>query len=234
MAKALSEVMAKLEAEGNLHARNTYGRHGATGPMFGVRTSKLSRMARDYGPDQELADALWATGNVDARLLAAKVADHEAITAARLEAWVEDCDWYMLVDGFVADCAARTRHVRALAEQWRGSEAEYRGRAGWSLVAHLARQGEVGGALFETCLDEIAAGIHAAANRKREAMNAALIAIGGHRAGLRERAVAVAEAVGAVEVDHGETGMVTPDARAYLEQMARYANRRSGDGGAAR
>lgn len=65
-------------------------------------------------------------------------------------------------------------------------------------------------------------------------MNAALIAIGGHRAGLRERAVAVAEAVGAVEVDHGETGMVTPDARAYLEQMARYANRRSGDGGAAR
>jgi hypothetical protein len=51
-------------------------------------------------------------------------------------------------------------------------------------------------------------------------MNAALIAIGGSRPKLMKKAVAAAERIGEVEVDHGETSCTTPDAAAYIRKMA--------------
>jgi len=49
-------------------------------------------------------------------------------------------------------------------------------------------------------------------------MNSALIAIGLRNARLERLAQAAAAAVGKVEVDHGETGCVTPDAAAYIRK----------------
>jgi hypothetical protein len=51
-------------------------------------------------------------------------------------------------------------------------------------------------------------------------MNQTLIAIGMRGGALRRRAVAVADAIGPVVVDHGRTSCVTPDARAYIERAA--------------
>ena len=50
-------------------------------------------------------------------------------------------------------------------------------------------------------------------------MNQALIAIGGSMPQLTELALAAAHAIGRVEVDHGQTGCVTPPAAAYIEKM---------------
>lgn len=50
-------------------------------------------------------------------------------------------------------------------------------------------------------------------------MSNALIAIGGSMPELQARALEIAAAIGAVEVDHGETGCKTPDAAAYIERM---------------
>jgi hypothetical protein len=47
-------------------------------------------------------------------------------------------------------------------------------------------------------------------------MNGALIAIGMRNADLEKRAIAVARAIGPVDVDHGETGCATPDAASYI------------------
>ena len=68
----------------------------------------------------------------------------------------------------------------------------------------------------------IEAGIHAAPNRTRYAMNNALIAIGGAMPALRERALKVARAIGPVEVDHGNTGCRTPDATVMIDKMASH------------
>ena len=73
----------------------------------------------------------------------------------------------------------------------------------------------------ESCahlLEVIERDIHAKPNRVRHEMNGALIAIGMRGGALRERAFAVAAAIGPVEVDHGQTSCVTPDARAYIEK----------------
>ncbi|MCA9686904.1 MAG: PDZ domain-containing protein, partial [Myxococcales bacterium] len=86
-----------------------------------------------------------------------------------------------IVDIFVADFVIRSPLALDKAGRWRRSKAEYVGRAGWTLVAGLARDAAIADEVFVACLAEIRRGIRSAANRKREAMNTALIAIGCHR-----------------------------------------------------
>lgn len=67
-------------------------------------------------------------------------------------------------------------------------------------------------------LETIERDIHQRANRVREAMNSALIAIGMRSPALEEQALAIAAAIGKVHVDHGDTGCKTPDAAAYIHK----------------
>lgn len=74
-------------------------------------------------------------------------------------------------------------------------------------------------------LETTRSGIHKAPNRKREAMNHAVIAIGS-RPSMKQAAIKAAKAIGKVEIDHGETSCKTPDAIAYIEKVyARKAKR---------
>jgi hypothetical protein len=73
-------------------------------------------------------------------------------------------------------------------------------------------------AFFEPHLARIERDIHAEKNRVREAMNNALIAIGMRDDALEARALAVAQTIGKVHVDHGETGCKTPDALSYIRK----------------
>src|SRR5688572_26404853 len=76
--RTLAEVMRTLEKAGSEQARKTYARHGAKGPMFGVLFGDLYKLMKDIDVDHEIARQLWATGNVDARNLAMKIADPQA------------------------------------------------------------------------------------------------------------------------------------------------------------
>lgn len=60
--------------------------------------------------------------------------------------------------------------------------------------------------------------MHQRKNRVRFAMNSALIAIGGRNPQLEERAMAIAQVIGKVIVDHGETNCKTPDAATAIEK----------------
>jgi 3-methyladenine DNA glycosylase AlkD len=214
-----AEVLEQLRSLGTVEARTALTKHGAPKPLFGVRFADIDALAKRYRGEHELACELWASNNIDARILAMKIADPEQMSAAELDRWLAELRWYMGVDVFVGSLVARSKHAQQKATTWRKARAELRGRAGWSLIAHLARDPKLPDAWFADCIDEIAAGIHAAKNRKREAMNSALIAIGGYREALRERALAAADQIGKVEIDHGETYCKTPEARPYIEAM---------------
>lgn len=216
----LSEAMTRLERLGNESALKTYRRHGVTGPAFGVRYADLYKLQKEIGVDHALAQGLWKSGNHDARILATLVADAEAMSVKELEAWHGDVDDYALNDA-VASVAARSGVARQVAERWRGAKAEYRSAAGWHVAGGLSAPGTgIDDAWLRPLLAEIRAGIHAAPNRTRNAMNSVLISIGGYRPALRDEALAVARAIGKVEVDHGDTSCKTPDAVEYIEKMA--------------
>ncbi len=220
----LPAVMAALEAAGTEQARKTYRRHGAREPLFGVSFAELRRLQKAIKRDHALAVGLWATANSDARSLACLIADPAALSEAELDAWLSEIDSYALVDMFVFNIAANVDGVRTRAERWIASERDWTAQAGWGLVGHLAGDPSESDAYLATLLERIEREIDTAGNRTRHAMNGALIAIGIRSQECTEAAVAAAERIGPVVVDHGDTGCVTPAAAPYIARtLARRA-----------
>jgi 3-methyladenine DNA glycosylase AlkD len=223
----LADTMAELERLGTEQNRKIYRRHGAGECQFGVSFANLRGLAKRINVDHELAGALWQTGNVDARSLATMIVDPARMSGADLDRWLEGLDYYLLAS-LVAGVAARTPHACAKADEWTARPGEFDGEAGWDLVALLAKDDdELSDAYFDDKLRSIEERIAKAPNRTRHAMNGALIAIGGRSEDLRKLALAAAERIGKVEVDHGETGCKTPAAAPYIEKIwARRAAKR--------
>lgn len=214
-----TEAMKQLEAFGTEQNRKVYARHGVKPPAFGVSFANLRALGKKIGLDTKLALELWVTGNHDARVLATIVADPKEMSSAQLDAWAKDLSNYVLCDA-LSGVAAKSPHARAKLEKWDASKNEWIGRAGWTLLAHLAMEDHaLPDAFFEERLETIERDIHRQKNYTRYGMNAALIAIGGRGGALMKRALAAAKAIGTVEVDHGETGCKTPDAAPYIRKI---------------
>lgn len=220
---SLEEAMAALQAAGTAQTRKTWMRHGAEEPVFGVSFATFKKLSKRIGVDHDLACALWATGNADARILAVKVADPARLSRADLDRWARDARWHFLAS-YVGQLAADGPHARAVAEAWTPVADEQRGHAGWTLVGVMAlRDAATPDAWFAARLDEIETRIRTAPNRQRASMNGALISIGGRSPALRDAVFAAAKRIGKVDVDHGDTSCKTPDARPYVEKMWAHA-----------
>jgi len=217
----LIEAVKTLAEAGTAQNRKVYARHGIREPMYGCSFAHLKSVAKRIKHDQKLAEQLWDTGNHDCRCLAIMVADPQAIKKSTLAKWGRGVDNGCL-SGMLGDLAANTDHAFHFAGAWCESSHEFTSAAGWSAVAVLAMTDDDHGELNEllaTCLEAIEQGIHAAPNHTKQAMNGALIAIGGRNAKLKKLALSAAKRIGKVEVDHGETNCKTPDAAGYIAKM---------------
>jgi 3-methyladenine DNA glycosylase AlkD len=231
-----TEVMKALKDAGSAQTLKTYRRHGVAGECFGVRYGDLYKIVKRIGIDQKLAEQLWATGNHDARTVATMIADPASMTMAVLDAWARTASNQLSLDA-IAGLASKTKHARKCFEKWIDSKHEWTAAAGWHLLAAgcCGRPGEVSPeiadmseAYFESYLDHIERHIHGSPNRVRHSMNAAVIAIGLRNPALQKKAIAAAKRIGKVEVDHGDTSCVTPDAEAYiLKAAARQAKKKT-------
>ncbi len=215
----LREAMESLQAGANEGHRKTWARHGVPPPFFGVPYAHLYKLQKRIGRDTDLAHALWITGNHDARILATLVVEPRDLSREELDAWLHPATYCGLNDA-VARVAAESEHATALADAWRRDRDEWTAAAAWAVVAALAAKEKTGDGWLAARLDEIERGIAAAPNYVRYCMNAALIAIGGSRPSLRQRAIGAAGRIGKVEVDHGDTSCKTPDAKSYIRKMA--------------
>ena len=219
-------TLQELETLGTAQNCKIYRRHGVGEPLFGVSHANLGALARRIKVDQALAEALWASGNHDARMLATMIADPKQVTDTLAETWAADLDNYVLTDA-LAGLISRTGLARPLMERWTGSQEEWRGRAGWRLLAQLAlKDTSLPDAFFSPYLEVIEQEIHTRKNRVREAMNNALIAIGVRSEELERQALAGAARIGTVHVDHGETNCKTPDAAAYIARTRQHRQSR--------
>src|SRR5690349_18483919 len=103
-------ALASLEKAGTEQNRKTYRRHGAPEPLYGVSFATLKSLAKQIRTDHALAQSLWATGNTDARTLAAMVADPAQLDRATAAAWITDAKYHIVVDE-VAGVVARSPHA---------------------------------------------------------------------------------------------------------------------------
>src|SRR4051794_38584364 len=112
-----AEALRELESRGTDQARKTYGRHGADANVFGVSYADLKSLKKKIKVDQTLAEALWQSGNHDARILATMIADPKAMPAERIDAWSADLTNAILA-GALAGLAAQAPEARTLMERW--------------------------------------------------------------------------------------------------------------------
>lgn len=219
---ATTDVLRELEACGTDQNRKVYARHGVGEQQCGVSFANLRTIGKQHLGDQKLALELWATGNHDARMLATIIADPNTMAENVIEAWRRDLDNYVITDALTG-LVARTPHCRKKAEKWMKAKAEWTGRAGFGLLAHLAmRDATLSDDYFEQYIELIEREIHTRKNRVRDAMNSALIAIGIRNQNLERKAIAAAKRIGVVDVDHGETGCKTPDAVEYIRRAKEH------------
>lgn len=224
-----TQALKALKAAGTAQNVKVYRNHGVKGELYGVSYAFLKQLEKQVEHDLALAEALWATGNHDARVFACWIADADEVTTSALDAWSDDVDNHVLANEVVS-LAAYTSLGADLSRSWRKRKAEWRSTLGWSVVGSLAMQpsrGPAEGGLADEelveCLEVIAREIHGAPNRTRHAMNRALIAIGCRKSTSRA-ALAVAKRVGPVEVDHGPTSCKTDIAYDTIRKtLERYA-----------
>jgi 3-methyladenine DNA glycosylase AlkD len=215
----LEPLLKTLEKSGTEQNRKIYRRHGATDPMWGVSWAVLRDLQKKIKQDHALAEKLWRHGNYDARQMALLIADPAKVTEKSAEAWLADDACFGLV-GQLASLVGRTPFARRLADAWRKRKTEKEQVAGWMLTAIHGGGADADEDWCAARLVEIEKGIHSAPNKARHQMNYALIALSARSDALRKQALEVAKKIGKVDVDHGETGCVTPDATSYIMKMA--------------
>ena len=216
---SLSEVMAILEELGTEQTRKTWARHGAKGLMFGVLFGELFKLMKRIDVDHELARDLWATGNVDARNLAMKIADPLAMTPDELDRWAIENPMSMC-SLYVATLAAEGPHARNKVREWLSSSNERLRASGWTLLGRLSDLDESFPEDQLLCgVEVIEKSIHSAPNDMKNDMNRALITIGCRSSAMRKAVLVAAKRIGEVTVDHGDTACKTPDVAQTVEKM---------------
>lgn len=220
----LDSVLGELQKLGKPNTAKIYARHGVSEKSVGLAYADLKQLVKRLGTQHDLAQQLWQSGIHDARILATKISDPARVSAKQLEGWLSDASNH-IVTAAIAGLAAKGQAAVDLAKRWIQSAQEWRSAAGWSVLTEAALSGKLGDEDAEHLLEHIRERIHDAANRTRYAMNNTLIAIGGANERLRPLALKVAEAIGEVEVDHGETGCKTPDAKSYIRKMVEHEKR---------
>lgn len=163
---------------------------------LGVPVATLRVLARQAGKDHSLAEALWASGVHEARILATLVDEPARVGRGQMNRWAREFDSWDVCDQACQNLFRHTPHAFDKAAEWAGARQEFVRRAGFSLMAGLAVKAKTApDAEFEAFLPLIEAAAGDGRNFVKKAVNWALRQIGKRNAHLRERAIRSAEAI---------------------------------------
>lgn len=210
------DIYTKLEKCGTEQNKKVYIRHGAKGELFGVSFEHLKSLKKEVtspegekGINHSIAQKLWKTKNIDARILACTIAEPTKITRNEANKWIPAINYYVLADYF-AELIAQTRFGQDIMYLWIQSQNEYIKRVGFAILNYFAQNDQSKSDLFfNAFLQKIKQEIQFAPNRAKEAMNNCLIAIGGRNETLRDSVLEAAESIGPIEINQGETACKT-------------------------
>lgn len=218
----LDSVMTELKSKGTAQNTKVYKLQGAGDDVFGVSSAELQKLKKKIRVDHGLAVQLWETGNSDARSLATMIADPEEVTPTLATQWMKDVDYY-LHGNEVAEVVAQSEAGLSKMRQWRKQKSEYARATGYAILTCMLEEDADSVEELECSrvLKDVVAEIHRSPNRAKHAMVMAVIAIGIYKDDLTDEALEAGEAIGEVEVDHGETNCTTPKIVPYINRALR-------------
>lgn len=215
----LQETLAQLESLGNEKVRARNRKNGAGDDQFGVQLGDIRKLAEKIKTD-ELAMALWDTGNIDARLLAILLIKPRKLSRADMDRMVRAGSFAQVADWLNAYVVKNHPDKESLRQSWMEDGDPWAARAGWSLTSgRVARNPD--GLDVPALLDRIESEMGSAAPEVQWTMNSCLANIGIHFPEHRERALAIGEKLGIYRDYPVSKGCTSPFAPIWINEMVR-------------
>ena len=216
----LKDTLAKLKSLGSEKMRAQNKKRGAGDNQFGVRMGDIRKVAAKIKTDDELARALWKTGNIDAQLLAILVITPKNISRDELDAMVRAASFSGLADWLNSYIVKEHPDRESLRRSWMEDDDPWAARAGWSLTSdRIGKSPE--GLDLPGILDRIESEMGDAAPEVQWTMNFCLAGIGIHVPELRGRALAIGEKLGLYRDFPVSRGCTSPFAPLWIDEMVR-------------
>lgn len=214
----LEEALKQLEALGNetVHTRNI--KNGAGDNQYGVKLGDIRKVAKQMKSNHALAMELWATENIDARLLAILLLKPKQLTTDEVDQMVRSVNFVQVADWFNAYVVKHHPDKETLRLMWMTDDNPMAARAGWNLTAERVEKNPDGLDLTRL-LDRIASEMGAAASEPQWTMNNTLAAIGIQFPDHRERALAIGEMLGVYRDYPVSAGCTSPFAPIWISEM---------------
>jgi len=163
---------------------------------------------------------LWATGNLEARLVAVLVLTPKGVTAEELDAMVRSPGFMQVADWLDAYVVRKHPDKEPLRLAWMVDDDPWVARAAWSLTA-VRVDVDSDGLDLPVLLERIETEMASVVPELQWTMNHALVAIGIHHEEHRARAMAIGEALGIYRDDPVPKGCTSPYAPAWITEMVR-------------
>jgi hypothetical protein len=213
-------ILKELEPQGAEGYRKILMNHGVTGPCFGVKIEYLKKIQKRVKKDYRLALELYDTGVYDAMYLAGLIADDNQMTPKDLQRWLDKA-CAPLASFTVPWVAAGSPKSREVALKWIESGKDMESAAGWATLGCLVaikEDSELDVIELKRLLQRVEKSIHKAPNETRHKMNGFVIAVAVYVKPLTTFAKQVAERIGEVTVDMGDTACKVPFAPDYIRK----------------
>jgi 3-methyladenine DNA glycosylase AlkD len=190
-----SDILKRLRAAGSAENVAGMARYGIRpAKAYGVATPTIRAIAKELGKNTELASALWSTNVLEARILAAMIADPLQIAEEEVERWVREFDCWSVCDSACIGLLWKTPFAWRKVREWSRRELEYERRAAFALLAGLAvHDKKAANEQFLGALRLVAKAAGDDRNYVKKAVNWALRQIGKRNPDLREAAIKAAE-----------------------------------------
>ncbi|WP_406863713.1 DNA alkylation repair protein [Streptomyces sp. HUAS MG47] len=213
----VTELLAELAGLEDPKIREVNERHGDD---HGVNLGRLRAIAKRLKTQQDLARALWATGDTAARLLALLICRPKAFTRDELDTMLREARTPKVQDWLVNYVVKKSPHAEDLRLTWTADPDPVVASAGWALTAErVVKKPE--GLDLTALLDEVEADMKSAPDRLQWAMNACLAQIGIEHPAHRPRALAIGERLEVLKDYPTSPGCTSPFAPAWITEMVR-------------
>lgn len=193
----LQSLLKRLEKLGSPKAVEGMARFGITSAkVLGISVPTLRSIAKEIGTDHMLAQRLWKTGVLEARILAAFIDDPKKVTEKQMETWVKNFDNWAVCDTCCGNLFDKTPFARHKAITWSKRNEEFVKRAGYVLMAELAvHDKQASDAEFIHFFPHIKRGATDERNFVKKAVNWALRQIGKRNKRLNKLAIQAAREI---------------------------------------
>ena len=195
MATTLKDTLAQLKSLGNEKVRAHNKKYGAGDDQFGVQLGDIRKLAAKLKTNDQLALALWDTGNIDARLLAILLIKPQNLSREELDRLVRSTNFVHVADWLNSYVVKNHPDKESLRQSWMKDDDRWAARAGWNLTSErIAKNPD--GLDLPALLDRIESEMGNAASEVQWTMNYCLAGIGIHFPKHRKRAIAIGEKLG--------------------------------------